>query len=151
MAAPIGSVICGSAKFIYHARRTRKALGGGMRQAGIIASAGLYSLDNMLDQIHEDHKNAKRLAAGIDVIDGLSINKKNIKSNILYFDIEKGKNRGEELARQTKNIEIYPFEVSLDNIRFFESRPDRFRLVTHYGINRDDVEKTLEVLDKMVN
>jgi len=151
LAAPIGSVICGSEKFIYHARRTRKALGGGMRQAGIIASAGLYSLDNMLDQIHEDHKNAKRLAAGIDDIDGLSINKKNIKSNILYFDIEKGENRGEELARQTKNIEIYPFEIALDNTRFFESRPDRFRLVTHYGITRDDIEKTLEVLDKMVN
>ena len=151
LAAPIGSIICGSEKFIYHARRIRKALGGGMRQAGIIASAGMYSLDNMLDQIHEDHKNAKRLAAGIDDIDGLSINKKNIKSNILYFDIEKGKSRSEELARQTKNIEIYPFEIALDNTRFFESRPDRFRLVTHYGITRDDIEKTLEVLDKIVN
>jgi len=59
--------------------------------------------------------------------------------------------RGEELARQTKNIEIYPFEIALDNIRFFESRPGRFRLVTHYGITRDDIEKTLEVLDKIVN
>jgi len=150
LAAPIGSVICGSEKFIYHARRTRKALGGGMRQAGIIASAGLYSLDNMLDQIHEDHKNATRLAAGIDDIDGLSINKKNIKSNILYFDIEKGENRGEELARQTKNIEIYPFEIALDNTRFFESRPGRFRLVTHYGITRDDIEKALATLKNMV-
>ena len=150
LAAPIGSVICGSEKFIYHARRTRKALGGGMRQAGIIASAGMYSLDNMLDQIHEDHKNAKRLAAGIEDIDGLSINKKNIKSNILYFDIEKNKNRGEELARQTENIEIYPFEIALDNTRFFESRPGRFRLVTHYGITRDDIEKALATLKNMV-
>ena len=121
-----------------------------MRQAGIIASAGLYSLDNMLDQIHEDHKNAQRLAAGIDDIDGLSINKKNIKSNILYFDIEKGENRGEELARQTKNIEIYPFEIALDNTRFFESRPGRFRLVTHYGITKDDIEKALATLKNMV-
>ena len=104
----------------------------------------------MLDQIHEDHKNAKRLAAGIDDINGLSINKENIKSNILYFDIEKGKSRSEELARQTKNIEIYPFEIVLDNIRLFESHPGRFRLVTHFGITRDDIEKALATLKKMV-
>ena len=151
LAAPIGSIICGSEKFIYHARRIRKALGGGMRQAGIIASAGMYSLDNMLDQIHEDHKNTKRLAEGINEIEGLVVDLENIRTNILYFDIEKGGNRGEELARQTNNIETYPFEITLDNICFFESRPDRFRLVTHYGITRDDIEKTLEVLDKIVN
>ena len=151
LAAPIGSIICGSEKFIYHARRIRKALGGGMRQAGIIASAGMYSLDNMLDQIREDHKNTTRLAKGINEIEGLSIDRESIKSNILYFDIEKGTKRCEELARQTKNITVYPFQVTLDNIRFFESRPGRFRLVTHYGITRDDIEKTLEVLDKIVN
>ena len=151
LAAPIGSVIFGSKEFIYHARRNRKALGGGMRQAGIIAAAGIYSLDNMLDQIKEDHKNAQRLAEGIDKIEGLWIDLENIKTNILYFDIEKGKDRGEKLTHQTKNIEIYPFEIAQDNVRFFESRPGHFRLVTHYGITRDDIEKTLEVLDKMVN
>ena len=151
LSAPVGSVICGSKEFIYHARRNRKALGGGMRQAGIIAAAGIYSLDNMLDQIKEDHKNAQRLAEGIDKIEGLWIDLENIKTNILYFNIEKGKDRGEKLARQTKNIEIYPFEIIQDNVRFFESRPGHFRLVTHYGITRDDIEKTLGVLDKMVN
>jgi threonine aldolase len=151
LAAPIGSIICGSEKFIYHARRIRKALGGGMRQAGIIASAGMYSLDNMLDQIREDHKNTTRLAEGINKIEGLSIDRENIKSNILYFDIEKDAKRCEELARQTKKIKGYPFAITLNNIRFFESRPSRFRLVTHYGITRDDIEKTLEVLDKIVN
>ena len=151
LAAPIGSVICGSEKFIYHARRIRKALGGGMRQAGIIASAGMYSLDNMLDQIREDHKNTTRLAEGINEIEGLSIDRESIKSNILYFDIEKGAKRCEELARQTKNITAYPFQIALDNIHFFESRPGRFRLVTHYGITGEDIEKTLGVLDKIVN
>ena len=151
LAAPIGSVICGSEKFIYRARRIRKALGGGMRQAGIIASAGIYSLDNMLDQIREDHKNAARLANGINEIEGLSVDRQSIKSNILYFNIEKGAQRCEKLAHQTKNIKVYPFEVVLDNIRFFESHPCRFRLVTHYGITREDIEKTLEALNKMVN
>jgi len=151
LAAPIGSIICGSEKFIYHARRIRKALGGGMRQAGIIASAGMYSLDNMLDQIREDHKNAKCLAAGIDNIDGLSVDKGNIKSNILYFDIDKEAEQSKKLAQQTKNVDLYPFEIVLNNIHFFETYPSRFRLVTHYGITGDDVEKTLGVLNKMVN
>ena len=150
LAAPIGSVICGSEEFIYHARRNRKALGGGMRQAGIIAAAGIFSMDTMLDQIREDHENAMRLADGINEIEGLVIDPKNIKTNILYFDIEKGKDRAEELARQTKNIEIYPFEIALDNVHFFESRPDHFRLVTHYGITRDDIEKALVTLKNMV-
>ena len=121
-----------------------------MRQAGIIAAAGIFSMDNMLDQIREDHKNAKRLAKGINKIEGLSIDGENIKSNILYFDIEKGATRCKELARQTKNIEIYPFEIDLDNIHFFESRPGCFRLVTHYGITRDDIEKTLATLKNIV-
>jgi len=150
LAAPIGSVICGSEEFIYHARRNRKALGGGMRQAGIIASAGIFSMDTMIDQIREDHENAMRLADGINEIEGLVIDPKNIKTNILYFDIENGKDRGDELARQTKNIEIYPFEIALDNVHFFESRPDHFRLVTHYGITRDDIEKALVTLKNMV-
>ena len=150
LSAPVGSVICGSEEFIYYARRNRKALGGGMRQAGIIAAAGIFSLDNMLDQIRKDHKNAKRLAAGIDNIDGLSVDKKNIKSNILYFDIVARKNRSKKLNQQTSNINIYPFEIIIDNIHFFESRPNSFRLVTHYGITRKDVDKILVVLGDMV-
>ena len=64
LSAPVGSIICGSKEFIYHARRIRKALGGGMRQAGIIAAPGIISLDKMIDQIREDHNNANILALG---------------------------------------------------------------------------------------
>ena len=105
----------------------------------------------MLDHIREDHKNTTRLSDGINKIEGLSIDKANIKSNILYFDIEKDAKRCKILAHQTKNIRVYPFEIALDNIRFFESSPGRFRLVTHYGITREDIEKTLTVLCKIVN
>ena len=106
----------------------------------------IKNLDNMLNQIREDHENAKRLAKGIDQIEGLSIDLENIKTNILYFDIDKGTSRCDELSQQTQNIDIFPFEIELDNIRFFESQPSRFRLVTHYGITDDDIEKTLLVL-----
>ena len=146
----MGSVICGSKKFIYQARHIRKALGGGMRQAGIIAAAGIFSLDKMIKQIREDHNNAKMLMEGISKIDGLSINKGNIKSNILYFYIEKGKTRSKNLAKQTTNKNQYPININLDNICFFETSPNHFRLVTHYGITHEDVEKSLIVLGDMV-
>ena len=74
-----------------------------MRQAGIIAAAGIVSLDKMISRIQEDHKNAQLLAEGIDHIDGLSIDRENIKTNILYFDIEEGTVRSVDLTKQTKD------------------------------------------------
>ena len=150
LSAPVGSVICGSEDFIYHARRIRKALGGGMRQAGVIAAAGIIALDNMLNQIRKDHQNTKLLAEGISNINGLSVDIGNIKSNILYFNIDKESMRSAKLNKQSKNINTYPFEIVLDNIHFFESRPNRFRLVTHNGITQKDIDKTLVVLENLV-
>ena len=148
LAAPVGSIICGNEEFIYYARRNRKALGGGMRQAGIIAAAGIVSLNNMIKQIQEDHKNAQILMEGISKIDGLSIDMHNIKSNILYFDITA--NRSKKLVAQTEGKDLYPFDIILDNIYFLETSPNRFRLVTHYGITKEDVGNTLSVLTKMI-
>ena len=74
----------------------------------------------------------------------------NIKSNILYFDIDAGRTRNNELAGQTRNIKIYPFQISLGNVHFFESSPDHFRLVTHYGITSEDIKTVLEKLKYMV-
>ena len=88
LACPIGSLICGSNDFINEARRIRKALGGGMRQAGIIASAGLHVIDNIDFQILEDHQNAKMLADGINSIKGLKIDASKVKSNIIYCRLE---------------------------------------------------------------
>ena len=150
LAAPVGSIICGSEQFIYEAKRLRKALGGGMRQAGIIASAGIYSLNNMIEQIKEDHNNAQALAKGINNINGLSIDIKNIKSNILYFSIDANKQRSDKLTQLTKNINSYPYEICIDDIKFFEGKPNTFRLVTHYGISSKDIEKTLSVLKNMI-
>ena len=150
LSSPIGSVICGNEDFIYRARRNRKALGGGMRQAGIIAAPGIVSLDRMIEQIRKDHENTQLLTVGIANIDGLSVDMENIKSNILYFDIEKGKSRSKALSGQTLNKDFYPFDIILDNIYFLETSPDRFRLVTHYGISQEDVETTLTILKEMV-
>ena len=150
LAAPIGSIICGNNHFIYKARRMRKVLGGGMRQAGIIAAAGIFSLDTMIDQIKEDHNHIQLLVEGIKNIDGLCIEPNHIHSNILYFDIEKNRVRTHTLKNQTEGKNQYPFDIILDNIYFLETGPSRFRLVTHYGISKQDIQQTLEALQRMV-
>ena len=91
LAAPVGSVVCGSHDFIAEARRARKILGGGMRQAGVIAAAGIVALTEMIDRLAEDHDNAKRLAGGLAEIDGLSVDPGSVKTNIVYINIPNSK------------------------------------------------------------
>ena len=140
LAAPVGSVVCGGEKFIYKVRRNRKALGGGMRQAGILAAAGLLSLNLAEFQLLEDHKNAKLLAEGIAQINGFTIDVKKVQTNIVYFGLNAPKLTGSQLVSKMENR----------GIKFFETNPNNFRLVTHYGITRDDIEKALATLKNMV-
>ena len=141
LACPIGSVICGSKEFINQARRMRKVLGGGMRQAGIIAAAGLVAFKKMDKQISLDHDNAQKLANGIDTINGLSINGDRVKTNILYFELK------------SKNIssQIFLNEMAKKGVLFFEVSPNRYRLVTHYGITESDIICTLEAFQKVLS
>ena len=88
LAAPVGSVICGSKDFINQARGIRKGLGGGMRQAGIIAAAGIVALETMVDRLQEDHTNAQLLAEGIADLPGIVLDPGSIKTNIIYFDMD---------------------------------------------------------------
>ena len=140
LAAPIGSVLCGSKTFINEARRIRKALGGGMRQAGIIASAGLFSLKKFDEQIRFDHNNAQMLAKGINEIDGLRIDIDKVKTNIIYFSIDSEIMSGNELVTL----------MNSHNIKFFEVSKNRFRLVTHYGINKSDIDYILSLFNKFI-
>jgi threonine aldolase len=140
LAAPVGSVVCGSKDFIAEARRTRKMLGGGMRQAGIIAAAGIVALDKMIDRIHEDHDNAARLAKGIARIDGLSIDLARVQTNIVYLDVAVEGLSGEDLAKQLDAREVRVLSVG----------PTRLRAVTHYGITADDIDQTLSVLAEVI-
>ena len=140
LAAPVGSVVCGSEKFIYKVRRNRKALGGGMRQAGILAAAGLFAIKAMLDQIKKDHNNAQRLAMGITQIDGLSLDISRVQSNIIYFSLTTPKLKGESLVSSMEK----------EGVKFFETSPNRFRLVTHYGVSGEDVVSTLDCFQKVL-
>jgi threonine aldolase len=140
LAAPVGSLVCGSKDFIAEARRTRKVLGGGMRQAGIIAAAGIVALDEMVDRIREDHDNAARLAQGIARIDGLSIDLARVRTNIVYFDVTRKGLTGEELAQQ----------LGARGIRALSVAPARLRAVTHYGITAEDIDQALSVLAEVM-
>jgi len=140
LAAPVGSVVCGSEKFIYQVRRNRKALGGGMRQAGILAAAGLLSLEAAENQLAEDHKNAKLLADGIAQINGLTIDVKKVQTNIIYFGLNSTYITGPQLV------------TAMDNggIKFIETSPNIFRMVTHYGITSEDVLITLNAFTELM-
>ena len=140
LSAPVGSVLCGNKNFIYEARRMRKALGGGMRQAGIIAAAGLVSLDKMIPQLINDHENAKRLADGISTISGLYVNTEKIHTNIVYFSVDETKMKGSEFVEKMGQHKVKLFEVS----------PNRFRLVTHSNISSEDVNRTLQLFDTIL-
>ena len=141
LACPIGSVICGTKEFINQARRMRKVLGGGMRQAGIIASAGLIAFKNMDKQISLDHDNAQKLANGIDQINELSINCNKVKTNILYFKLKSSSINSEKLLN----------EMNANGVLFFEVSPNKYRLVTHYGITKEDIDYTLNTFKKVLS
>ncbi|MEJ2246289.1 MAG: low-specificity L-threonine aldolase [Acidobacteriota bacterium] len=140
LSAPVGSLVCGTREFIAEARRTRKILGGGMRQAGIIAAAGITALDQMVDRLKEDHANARRLAEGIHQIEGLHIDLPKVQTNIIYFNLESNRITGEELLEQ----------LDARGIKTFQTGPGIFRMVTHYGIERDDIDAALSVIREAV-
>jgi threonine aldolase len=141
LSAPVGSVVCGSREFIAEARRTRKVLGGGMRQAGVLAAACIVALEQMVDRLAQDHANARRLAEGIARIEGLSINSATVKTNIVYF----------ELTSSRLIAETFLSRLETKGVRFLQTGgPKRFRMVTHYGIEAEDIDATLTVLQEVM-
>lgn len=140
LSSPIGSVICGSSEFIAEARRNRKVLGGGMRQSGIIAAAGITALEQMVDRLAQDHENAGRLAEGIAKIPGLSIELNRVQTNIVYFSVADDRLNAETLVRR----------LAENGIKILQAGPGRLRAVTHYGINAEDINLALAALDKVM-
>jgi threonine aldolase len=136
LSAPVGSVICGSKEFIGRARRIRKMLGGGMRQAGIIAAAGIVALENMVDRLAEDHKNARRLAEGISGIPGLSTEPDRVRTNILYIDLTDRRFSDEEFMTRLEK----------QGVRLSHPGPSRFRMLTHQGIGVQQIDAAIAAL-----
>ena len=141
LAAPVGSVVCGTQDFVNEARRARKLIGGGMRQAGILAAAGIVALTEMVDRLADDHANAKKLAEGLADMKGLEIDPNSIKTNIVYFETT-----GENLPA----IELES-RLKAQGIKISAFGPRRLRAVTHYHITSADIDYTLGVFSKIFN
>jgi threonine aldolase len=139
LCAPVGSMVCGSADFIAKARRARKVVGGGMRQAGIIAAAGIVALEQMTDRLVEDHDRAKRLAEGLAEIRGIDVSP--VSTNILYFEVmDEGEKSPEEIEAALAERGV------LVNSRGGR----RFRAVTHYWIDDSDIEHAIRAMREAV-
>ena len=130
LAAPVGSLVCGTADFVARARRMRKMVGGGMRQVGIIAAAGIVALETMVDRLAEDHEHARLLAQGLDRIPGVRIDTESVQSNIVVFGVDDG-----------ATFQSHLHEAGVLTTAF---GPTRVRMVPHYGIMREDIEEALE-------
>ncbi len=129
LAAPVGSAVAGSAAFIRRARRMRKQVGGGMRQAGILAAAALVALDEMVDRLAEDHVNARRLAEGLAALDGIDLAPDTVQTNIVYFEVTLP---GVDAAQLSGRLAALGVLINSTGTR-------RLRAVTNYHISGDDV------------
>jgi threonine aldolase len=142
LAAPIGSMLVGSQKFIGRARHLRKMLGGGMRQVGIIAAAGIISLEKMVNRLADDHVRAKKLADGLRQVRGLVVDEGSPYSNMVYLNL------ADDVKLDSKQI---CEKAQSTGILLDPENPRRFRLVTHYWIDDSSVEKTITTFREILN
>lgn len=141
LCAPVGSVLCGSKEFIARSVRIRKQLGGGMRQAGVLAAAGIVALEQMVDRLAEDHQRACNLAQGILQIPGLKLDYGMPATNMVFASLAKdvpftGAEAAARLAAQGVKVGVVG--------------PRRFRMVTHYWITDDGIQQTLDSFKKVL-
>ena len=135
LAAPVGSVVSGNKDFISEARRNRKVVGGGMRQAGILAAAGIVALTEMVDRLADDHKNARKLADGLANIEGLFIDPDLVFTNIVYIEVMKKEITSQMLAKRLHSR----------GIRLLSTGPNRLRAVTNYHVASSDIDYALDI------
>jgi threonine aldolase len=141
LAAPVGSVVCGTRAFINEARRARKLLGGGMRQAGILAAAGIVALNEMVDRLADDHANARKLALGLAQIPHISIDPDQIQTNILFF----------EVTRKDMTPAQFVERIGAEGVGMLVSADQKIRAVTHYHITAEDIDRALKVISKVMS
>ncbi len=134
LACPVGSLLCGSREFIARAHRLRKLLGGGMRQAGIIAAAGIVALETMVDRLAEDHLNARALAEGLGLVAGINVQAVSRRTNMVFFELD----GDEEEAAQRFQAELKHRGVLIGS-----RGRNSFRAVTHHGIDRSAIDRAV--------
>jgi len=139
LCAPVGSLLVGKTDFIRRARQWRKRLGGGLRQVGVLAAPGLIALQEMVERLADDHVNAQRLAEGLANISGLHIEPERVDTNIVIVELD------------PQRLQVEPFVEALARECVLASGfgANRVRFVTHYGIDREDIDRALEVISSV--
>jgi threonine aldolase len=140
LGAPVGSMLAGSREFIAEARIARKLLGGGMRQAGVLAAAGLVALDESPARLPEDHANARRLAEGLAAIPGITVDPGKVRTNIVIFGIEKTGLTDAEICAGLREQNV------------LAGGRDRYsiRMVTHYDVNRAGIDRAINAIEGLL-
>jgi threonine aldolase len=144
LGAPVGSALVGSREFVRQARRMRKQVGGGMRQAGILAAACLVALDEMVDRLAEDHANARLLAQGLAGIDGVLLDPQSVQTNIIYFDVDPGQHPAQRTAPQVSA------GLAQRGVLMNPTGAQRLRAVTNYQVSAADVETVLGAMEEIL-
>lgn len=137
LSAPVGSLLCGSREFIKKARKWRKMLGGGMRQAGVIAAAGIVALEKMVSRLAEDHANARRLAYGLADIPGITIQPEKFKTNIVNFDFP-------------SNVPDFIEQMNARGVKMLGRGGQKVRAVTHRMVNAEDIDEAMSRISKLL-
>ena len=140
LGCPVGSLIAGSKEFIRRAYRFRKMVGGGTRQAGVLAAAGIYALDHHFERLEEDHRKAKKLARGLANIKNVTIEPEEVETNILYFDISQDGRSAQEIAAamKEKGVLVHPTGKSL------------IRSVTHMDVSFEEIDRALDCVETVM-
>ena len=139
LACPVGSIFCGSEEDVEQARRWRKRLGGGMRQVGVLAAAGLIALDHMVDRLAEDHAHARTLAEGLAELPGVKCDQGRVQTNLVYFDLE------------TMPAPAFTDECARRGLLGGAVGPRGMRFVTHYGVDSEDVQSALKICEEVLS
>ncbi len=138
LSAPVGSMLAGSSEFIERARRMRKMLGGGMRQAGVVAAAGLCALDEMVDRLAEDHANARRLAEGLQGLPGIDIDLSRVETNMVFGD-----------CRPPLTATAFIDRCREVGVLLDQASAYRWRMVTHRGVAVEDVDYAIDAVRRL--
>ena len=141
LSAPVGSIVCGERGFIQRARKFRKMVGGGMRQAGHLAAAGLVALESLTERLKDDHLHAKFLAEQLASFEGIELDQNSVKTNIIFF----------KLNHPRIDEDLFLRELEANSIKILMTDPGIFRAVLHREITREQVEIVAKIIQTVLN
>jgi threonine aldolase len=133
LGAPVGSLVCGTREFVAQARRVRKMVGGGMRQVGVLAAAGLVALDTMVERLQEDHENCRRLAEAVARLPRLRVDLESVQTNILIFHVDRDGGAQELVAGGAAR-----------KVKIHQIGPRSIRCVTHKDVDHEDIDRAAQ-------